>query len=190
MATMAERRKNTDDRIYKAAIVEFGKNGYANTTLSAIAKASGITPGLIVQNYGSKEDLYRKITSDILMHLGKILKKYNGDWKGRCEYIVDYVKLELATRSFAIDYLRFYISLIRSLDTPDDIIKELYTFYNNGPVETMILEGQKKGEIIDGDPYAIHCLFWCNMFDVIGHCYIHKLDYPPTKWFLEVISKH
>ncbi len=190
MATMAERRKNTDDRIYKAAINEFGKNGYANTTLSAIAKASGITPGLIVQNFGSKEDLYRKITSDILRYLGEQLRKYNGDWKGRCEYVIEFAKKSLETHEEAADYLRFYISLMRSLDTPDEIIKELYVFYKNGPVESMILEGQDKGEVIDGDPYAIHCLFWCNLFDVICHCYMHKLDYPSNEWFIDVIRKH
>ena len=57
MPSMADRRKATDKRIYQAAVIEFGNRGYSNTTLSTIAKAAGITPGLIVQNFGSKEDL-------------------------------------------------------------------------------------------------------------------------------------
>ena len=142
MATMAERRKNTDDRIYRAAVVEFGKNGYANTTLSTIAKASGITPGLIVQNFGSKEELYRKITMNIIRRLNDEFSSYSKDWEERCTAIIEYVKRSLLTYPNAIDYLRFYISLMKSLDTPDDIIKDLYTVYDNSPVSQMIIEGQ------------------------------------------------
>ena len=189
MATMAERRKNTDDRIYKAAIVEFGKNGYANTTLSTIAKASGITPGLIVQNFGSKEELYRKIAMNIVQSLESEFRTYSSDWEERCTAIIDYAERTLMTNPDAIDYLRFYISLIKSLDTPDDVLRELYTIYISSPVQAIIMEGQKKGEIIDGDPYAIHSLFWFNMFEVLCHCYMHKLDYPKTEWFLQVIKK-
>ena len=69
MVTMAERRKATDERIYKAAVVEFGENGYSNTTLANVAKSSGITPGLIVQNFGSKENLFRKIAVDIVARI-------------------------------------------------------------------------------------------------------------------------
>ena len=189
MATMAERRKNTDDRIYRAAVVEFGKNGYANTTLSTIAKASGITPGLIVQNFGSKEELYRKITMNIIRRLNDEFSSYSKDWEERCTAIIEYVKRSLLTYPNAIDYLRFYISLMKSLDTPDDIIKDLYTVYDNSPVSQMISEGQKNGEVMEGDPYAIHSLFWFNMFEVICHCFMHKLDYPPNEWFLQVIRK-
>ena len=42
---------------------------------------------------------------------------------------------------------------------------------------------------MEGDPYAIHSLFWFNMFEVICHCFMHKLDYPPNEWFLQVIRK-
>ena len=190
MATMAERRKNTDDRIYKAAIVEFGKNGYSNTTLSTIAKASGITPGLIVQNFGSKEELYRKIALDIMKSLIDEFRNYTSSWEERCNAIVDYTKQTLIKYPDAIHYLRFYISLMKSLDTPDDILRELFSFYEGSPVGNIIADGQNKGEIIEGDPYAIHSLFWCNVFDVICHCFVHKLDYPPNEWFLDIIRKH
>ena len=189
MATMAERRKNTDDRIYKAAVIEFGKNGYANTTLSTIAKASGITPGLIVQNFGSKEELYRRIAMDIVRSLGKDFRSYSTDWEERCTAIVEYAERTLVSDEAAIDYLRFYIALIKSLDTPDDVLQDLYNYYLSTPVEKIIIEGQRKGEVIGGDPYAIHTLFWFNMFDVLYHCRVHRLDYPPTEWFLNVIRK-
>ena len=127
---------------------------------------------------------------NIVQTLAKEFKDYSSDWEERCNAIIDYSKRMLLARSDAIDYLRFYISLIKSLDTPDDVLRDLYTVYEASPVDSIILEGQNKGEIIDGDPYAIHSLFWFNMFEVICHCYIHKLDYPPNEWFLQVIRKH
>ena len=89
MTSMSDRRKHTDEKIYKAAVIEFGKNGYANTTLASIAKQSGITPGLIVQNFGSKENLYRKITFDVVTKIQEELSNYSSTWDLRCTSIVE-----------------------------------------------------------------------------------------------------
>ena len=123
---VADRRKATDKRIYEAAIVEFGNKGYANTTLSAIAKSAGITPGLIVQNFGSKRDLYWKITTDIVKNIAKELDTYSHFWEERCRSVVTYIMKTLEEYPNAMSYMNFYVSLITSLDTPDDILQELY----------------------------------------------------------------
>ena len=189
MPSMADRRKATDKRIYEAAIVEFGNKGYANTTLSAIAKAAGITPGLIVQNFGSKRDLYRKITTDIVKNITKELDSYSHFWEERCRSVVTYIMKTLEEYPNAMSYMNFYVSLITSLDTPDDILQELYALYEKSPVEKIILEAQAKGEVIEGDPYAIHGLFWHITFNTISTCYNNKLDYPPIEWFVDIIRK-
>ncbi len=190
MPSMADRRKATDKRIYQAAVIEFGNRGYANTTLSAIAKAAGITPGLIVQNFGSKEDLYRKIANDIVNFITTEFNKYSTSWEERCTAVVNYIIKNLEERPEALDYMNFYVTLITSMDTPDDIIQSLYDLYYNSPIETVVLQGQAKGELIDGDPYAIHGLFWLIMFNTIRTCFKNGLDYPPIDWFLDIIRKH
>ena len=190
MTTMVERRKATDKKIYNAAVREFGENGFANTTLSNIAKKAGITPGLIVQNFGSKEDLYRKIAIDIVLLSREQLNPYSSSWDERCRAAISLIIDALEKDPEFIYSLNFYVGLITSLDTPDDVMKELMEMYKSTPVKELILDGQKKGELIDGDPYMIHALFWSNMQNTICFCFNHKLDYPSTEWFLEIVRKH
>ena len=186
---MAERRRMTDQKILKAAVIEFGNNGYANTTLSNIAKSSGITAGLIVQNFGSKEELYRRITRYIADYINETFNSYSTTWDIRCVAIVDHFVKILKEKPNAPDYMKFYVSVMTSRDTPDDILKELYDEYAKSPVQKMITEGQSRGEIIEGDPYVIHAMFWLNMIQTIDYCYNNKLEYPSTEWFLQIIRK-
>ena len=190
MTTMVERRKATDKRIYDAAVIEFGNNGYANTTLSMIAKRAGITPGLIVQNFGSKEELYRKIALDTALRSREQMEPYSTTWDERCKAAIERVLDILSRDPDFIHYLKFYVSLITSLDTPDSIVKELREIYDGSSVNDLIIEGQRKHEVIDGDPYLIHAMFWGNMHNTVRFCFEHGLDYPPMEWFLEIIRKH
>ena len=190
MTTMVERRKATDKKIYNAAVREFGENGFSNTTLSNIAKKAGITPGLIVQNFGSKEDLYRKIAIDIVTLSKEQLNPYSSSWEERCRAAIRLIIDALEKDPDFIYSLNFYVGLITSLDTPDDVMKELMDIYQGSPVKELVIEGQKKGELIEGDPYLVHALFWSNMQNIICYCFNHKLDYPPTEWFLDIVRKH
>ena len=189
MVTMAERRKATDMKIYKAAVIEFGENGYSNTTLANVAKSSGITPGLIVQNFGSKENLFRKIAIDINTRIQQELSNISSTWELRCTSIVENIIKMLKVEPETIHYMKFYVSLITSLDTPEDVIKELFEMYHKSPTEKIIKEAQAKGEVIDGDPYTVHSLFWINTINTICYCYTYELEYPPTEWFLQIVRK-
>lgn len=186
---MAERRKATDERIYRAATIEFGKNGYSNTTLASIAKSSGITPGLIVQNFGSKENLYRRIAVDIVTKSQDDLRDYSSTWDLRCTSIVENTIRMLNTDPDMIHRLKFYLTLITSLDTPDEALKDTMEIYHRSPIEKIIREAQARGDVIDGDPYLLHGMFWMNMINAICFCYNNKLTYPPTEWFLQIIRR-
>lgn len=52
-----EKTQRTVSKILDAAIVEFGKNGYAGGTVNQICSA-GISKGLIYHNFEGKDDLY------------------------------------------------------------------------------------------------------------------------------------
>lgn len=56
--TRATRRARTARRIIEAAQHEFGEHGLEGTTIRAIAKRAQIDPSLVVQHYGSKDDLF------------------------------------------------------------------------------------------------------------------------------------
>ena len=56
--TRAARRAATAQRILKAAQTEFGERGLERTTVRAIARRAGVDPSLVIQHYGSKNELF------------------------------------------------------------------------------------------------------------------------------------
>jgi AcrR family transcriptional regulator len=56
--TRAAKRAATAQRILEAAQIEFGERGLEGTTVRAIAQRAGVDPSLVIQHYGSKNDLF------------------------------------------------------------------------------------------------------------------------------------
>jgi AcrR family transcriptional regulator len=79
--TRAARRAATAQRILKAAQVEFGEHGLEGATVRAIAQRAEVDPSLVIQHYGSKNDLFAIATrlrrestdDDVAEHLFDVL---------------------------------------------------------------------------------------------------------------------
>lgn len=56
--TQEEKTERTKERIFEAAMEEFGKNGYTSATIGTICSKYGIAKGLLYHNFASKEALY------------------------------------------------------------------------------------------------------------------------------------
>lgn len=56
--TRAAKRAATAQRILEAAQAEFGERGLEATTVRGIAQRAGVDPSLVIQHYGSKNDLF------------------------------------------------------------------------------------------------------------------------------------
>jgi AcrR family transcriptional regulator len=56
--TRAAKRAATSQRILEAAQAEFGEHGLEKATVRAIARRAGVDPSLVIQHYGSKNDLF------------------------------------------------------------------------------------------------------------------------------------
>lgn len=56
----AERRQQTEARILAAAREKFAEVGYDRTTIRAVARAAQVDPALVMQYFGSKDQLFRQ----------------------------------------------------------------------------------------------------------------------------------
>jgi AcrR family transcriptional regulator len=54
------------EKIKKSALKLFSEYGYGSTTVRMIAKDAGLSAGQITAHYGSKEELYQQIVSEII----------------------------------------------------------------------------------------------------------------------------
>jgi AcrR family transcriptional regulator len=64
----------TKARIRDAAMMLFGAEGVAGTSLRAVARAAGVSPGLVVHHFGSKEGLIRAVDEAALALINHALK--------------------------------------------------------------------------------------------------------------------
>jgi AcrR family transcriptional regulator len=58
----AEQRRRTEARILAAAAELFVASGYERTTIRAIAQAAGVDAGLVMHYFGSKQELFGRVT--------------------------------------------------------------------------------------------------------------------------------
>ncbi|MGW0807484.1 TetR/AcrR family transcriptional regulator [Nonomuraea sp. NPDC002799] len=56
----AERRRRSEERILGAARALFAEVGYERATIRGIAKAAGVDPALVMQYFGSKQELFQQ----------------------------------------------------------------------------------------------------------------------------------
>lgn len=58
----AEQRRRTEARILAAASRLFVEHGYERTTIRAIAGAAGVDGGLVMHYFGTKQELFQRVT--------------------------------------------------------------------------------------------------------------------------------
>jgi AcrR family transcriptional regulator len=58
----AEQRRRTEARILAAAAELFVASGYERTTIRAVAAAAGVDAGLVMHYFGSKQELFERVT--------------------------------------------------------------------------------------------------------------------------------
>ena len=61
-SSRAEQRRRTEARILDAATQAFLAAGYERTTIRAVASAAGVDAGLVMHYFGSKQELFRRVS--------------------------------------------------------------------------------------------------------------------------------
>lgn len=79
-----EKTKKTYNRILNAAIEEFSRNSYNNSSINSICSKNNISKGLIYHNFINKDELYLCVLKDCFTSLVNYLKNgnYSSDKKG------------------------------------------------------------------------------------------------------------
>jgi AcrR family transcriptional regulator len=63
----AERRRRTEGRILDAARALFAEVGFERATIRAVARAAEVDPALVMQYFGSKQELFRQAVRVAMM---------------------------------------------------------------------------------------------------------------------------
>ena len=157
MATAAlESDLTTKARIRDAAMELFAREGAAAGSLRAVARAAGVSPGLIVHHFGSKEGLIRAIDEAVIARINAAVSEVPLEGReldvieGRAEVVAALMRNQPALW----DYLARALS--ERTDASAEFFHRLFTFASRD--ERLVAAGVLRA---DSDP------FWRAMHQII-----------------------
>lgn len=162
--TREEKKHETYERILNSAIFHFGHEGYANTSISKIAKDAGVATGLVNTYFGSKENL---LTQSYIHTVKETIplpeKKLTSQ-----EFLDHFIICASKSAYEKPDYFTFMITVLNTRDLPQDFNDSLEDFYNQAPVKDVVEKVQKEGIIPACDPYLLFSSFMLMLYNQLG----------------------
>ncbi|MFF2016942.1 TetR/AcrR family transcriptional regulator [Paenibacillus sp. NPDC058177] len=163
-------REERKKQILKSALPLFVDNGLQGTTISEIAKAAGMSKGLIYNYFESKIELYSILAADILgiseqdaHHL--LYEREGTPWDRLCQLAKDVViiqKSKLAGDAVEMQFnLAFSMQFLSFEQLPEPYksdVDKAYSFRRQ-TIAKLIEQGQSAGQFIEGDPYRLSIHF-------------------------------
>ena len=142
--------KDKQDRITKAAVLEFSEKGYSSASINTLVDKLGIAKGSIFQYFGDKKGLFLFIftrTTDLVKNRLRIIRDNTDD----VEIFSRLEKTLWAGINFLKDHpliYRLYLNVLFDSKIPfrDEILLSLRQ-YSYGYLRTLLAEAKAKGEL-------------------------------------------
>jgi len=165
-------RQITRQRIEASAISLFARKGLS-VKVGEIAKASGISQGLMYSHYPSKDaliiELVRQaitISSEYVMSFAK----KEGTAADKIKGITEMMCRMFSDAPIGIDYFMFMVQVGMSNQIPKDSLT--FTDALPNPAEILaeiIMQGQIEGTVADGDPLQLSIIYWAAIQGLCGY---------------------
>lgn len=185
ISSRERKRIESDQRILAATVAVIGKKGYANSNIREIASEAGITPGLIMQRFETKENL-----------LVQAIHYTNRVWKS--------VRIPKAMSAYTLlmhiiadakrmywentDNFDFIYQVASSADIPESVrTLQREIFYERGMHE-VLRTAQLQGNLPEGDLAVLYNIFICNALRLIRDYSRTGLKMPRDEGFLALIQ--
>ncbi|MBW3112677.1 TetR/AcrR family transcriptional regulator [Bacillus sp. MCCB 382] len=144
--------------ILGAAVKTYSENGFAETTISAIAKEAGVSFGSVFTYFATKEVLFEAAIleplEEIKPYFSEIEERYSGSPKEMVKSMID-CQLDVFARNK--DFLRLSQQVLARPDRYPVLFAELSAFVDvfAERIYPVIERGQKEGDFYEGSPVLI-----------------------------------
>jgi len=170
--TFEAMRKTTQQKIETTALSLFARNGLS-VKVGEIAKAAGVSQGLIYSHYPSKEALILELIKQAITISGEYVMNIATSEKTTVEKVSSIS--ELMCRMFSeapvgIDYFMFMVQVGMSSLIPRE--KIIYNEQLPNPAQTLagiIAKGQSENTIVDGEPFQLAITYWAVVQGLCGY---------------------
>lgn len=159
-------REERRAEILAAAIGLFAKDGFADTSVSAVAKAAGVSHGTIFLYFPTKEDLFRAaVLEPLLTWEGRYIELL-GAGGSPIERIERFVRQQVRDVAARESYVRLVHYVLGLRSRFPDMAQEIFGFSGRqmAAMAPIIAEGQALGQLAPGDPRGIAVTYfaWLN----------------------------
>ncbi len=157
MSTKIIDKEKRREELLKVAINVFAKNGYVNTTMDSIAKASNVSKGLLYEYFSGKEELL----VELLGYFEKLFKSKTAerlnlveDPKEKIKILIEY-SFEIYAEMSDFINIMFIFWVEAMINIPKNRLNLVY-FYDDfrDYIAEIISEGIKKGCFKEVDTYS------------------------------------
>lgn len=156
-------RENTRLKIEAAALSLFARKGLS-VKVGEIAKASGVSQGLMYSHYPSKDALIAELIRQATTISGGSFSA----WVGEAGTVDEKIRITTAMMCqmfeeapIGIDYFMFMVQVSMSgFQVPE---ASYYSPKYPNPVETLaaaLAQGQREGSVVPGDPLQLSIVYW------------------------------
>lgn len=149
-----EKMQEKRDRILDKAILLFSEQGYNDTTISKIAKASEVSFGSVFTYFSSKEELFHAAVIEPLEKINIILLDFNPEATDPLMELEKMVKSHINLFAKLSNYLRLIVQVIGQHTKFKTQFEKLNIFHNEfcSKLASLLENAQSKGQIKKSDP--------------------------------------
>lgn len=148
-------RRESLEKITGAAFKIFSEYGYHGATLKKITKATGLSYGLVYHYFPSKEKIFLHLVDLAFDYSNAILDKALTS-PGTAWEKLQFLSETLASEIQSEDLSYYFIITQQAMTQATDIkgIRDILEkkIYNYSKIDELILQAQKSGDVIKGDP--------------------------------------
>lgn len=182
----AAMRRESQEKIEAAALRLFAEKGFHNTSISAIAKAAGISKGLLYNYYDSKEDLLKSLIEHVIEH-------YSGDIDEFLQSDLSAHQKIVAITESAVHMVQHdaaYWKLLTTLALQQDVIENLKEHLDNRKEEMIQLAAAIFEQMGFTDPTKEAMLYGATLDGMMLQYLSLGSDYPLEEMKNYLIKKY
>lgn len=189
---MNKRTQHKEQRraeILHAGLNLFIRKGYGSTKIADIAKEANMSMGLLFHYFASKEKLYEELIRLGCTGTELELNNTNGSPLQTLRTATEEVLKNLKDNP---TYAKMFVLMehAQSNDIIPEAAKAMLTQVNIIQSSIpLISEGQKQGEIREGNPWALSVAFWCSLQGIAEEIALHpETPCPEADWLIDILK--
>jgi AcrR family transcriptional regulator len=186
----AEQKEQRRIEIMSKALELFAQKGYAGTRTSEIAKALGMSEGLMFHYFPTKESLYLELVKNGAQGTEVFPEKIDDPYKAFYDVLQEFFT-RVQENGRLVAKMFVLMNAAQNKDgTPEEVYK-IASAVNIVQASVPVIEqGQEKGVFRVGDPLTLSYTFW-NAFDgnMVELAKNPEMNPPDPVWLMAILTK-